>query len=1023
MGWLHLVQVPLAPVAPAPPSVTPEDAALIFSGPQFFIALVSGLMLAFGFQLLLTNLSVALGISILGRGSSGKHSSSSDSSSSPPIATAAGLWTIVTVSLALFLGCLLAVKLSLLDSFLLGAITGLVIWGTYFCLLFWVSSTTVGSLIGSVVKTATSSFQSLMGTATSALGARAASNQVVATAEATASAVRQELMAGWDNTNIKDTLRDYISTLRSPSIDTTALESEFERLLKESGVAAQVDRDSLTQIDRSAFEQLVSRRTDLSPQETRRIADRLYQSWCRAVGQTEDRNSLAHLTDYLKSAQRDQLVSGQLRDRLDQLLSNEKNNQSGSGSGQAPGWLQQGMGMLTGVAMQRLDLNDLDLSDILRQLKQARGQVSGTVASIASSGEENEAYNVVKADVEAYLSTAYPWQLQPERMKQEFWPVIYDPTADPGQMRQALLPLNRAFFADILSQRGLLTQQEISQVSAQLEDVRRHVLAEVSERYRIEAAKALQVRIYTFLQRSTRDELLSNDVDDRFAQVVDDPYAKAEDLRDRYTVFGYVTFRDALRARGDLSETEIDQVAHRLERSMNNVAADAAGLQSAATARMDNQWQALQNYLRSTGRSELNPEGIKADIQTLLSEPDAGMHQVRQRLAQFDRDTLVKLLSQRNDMSEAQVHQTIDQVEANWYKSIHAPAALSAQAKAKYNEATTAIENYLLKTGKPELNPEGIKRDLDLIVHDPKLGLQAVQTRLSDMDRDTLVKLLSQRGDLTEAEVNQTIDDLQASISDLLKLPQRLARRAKSQALSFETALEDYLRNTDKAALNPDGIKRDLKLLLQDPRLGADRLQTRLARIDRDTVVALLAQRPDMTQAEAESAVDRVLEIRHQFVAQIRQMQERVQGVIDGILARVRQYLDSLDRPELDYFGIKRDLQQLMADPKAGFDSLRDRLNQVDQNTLVALLSSHDAISEADAKRVIAQVEDVRTTALSKAEQLEHEVERRLTEMRYQVEKQVEDTRKTAAAASWWIFGTATISAICAAIAGGLATL
>ncbi|PSN16767.1 hypothetical protein C7293_01240 [filamentous cyanobacterium CCT1] len=1017
MEWLHLVQVPVAPVAPAPPIATPEDAALIFSGPQFLIALISGLVLAFGFQLLLTNLSVAVGISALGRGSSSKHSSGS--SNSPPITTAVGLWTIITVSLALFCACLLAVKLSLLNSALLGGITGLVIWGTYFCLLFWVSSTTVGSLIGSVVKTATSSFQSLMGTATSALGARAASNQVVATAEATAAAVRQELMSGWDNIDIKDTLREYVSTLRSPSLDTTALESEFERLLQESGVA-RADREALAQIDRSAFEQLVSRRTDLSAQETRRIADRLYQSWCRAVGQTPDRNSLAELTDYLKSAQRDDLMSGQLRDRLDQLLSSNKNDQSGSG--QAPGWLQQGMGMLMGVAMQRLDLNDMDMSDILGQLKQAQSKVSGAAAAIAS-GDDNGAYNVVKADVEAYLSSAYPWQLQPERMKQDFWQVIYDPTADPGQLRQALLPLNRAFFADILSQRGLLTQQEISRVSAQLEDVRRHVLAEVSERYRIEAAKTLQTRVYTFLQRSSRDELLASDSGDRFASVIEDPYARAEDLRDRYAAFSYVTFRDALQARGDLSEAEVDQIAHSLERSMNNAAADAAGLQAAATARIDNQWQAVQDYLRSTGRSELNPEGIKADLQTLLSEPDAGMHQVRQRLAQFDRDTLVQLLSQRNDMSEEQVQQTIDQVEANWYRTVHAPAALSAQAKAKYNEATTAIESYLLRTGKPELNPAGIKRDLELLVQDPRLGLQAVQTRLSDMDRDTLVKLLSQRGDLTEAEVNQTIDDLQGAIRDLLKLPQRLARRAKTQVISFETALEDYLRNTDKAALNPDGIKRDLKLLLQDPRLGADRLQTRLSRIDRDTVVALLAQRPDMTQAEAEAAVDRVLEIRHQFVAQIRQVQDRVQGVIEGILARVRQYLDSLDRPELDYYGIKRDLQQLMADPKAGVDALRTRLSQVDRDTLVALLSSHDAISEADAQRVIAQIEDVRTTALSKAEQLEHEVEKRLSEMRYQVEKQVEDTRKTAAAASWWIFGTATISAVCAAIAGSLATL
>ncbi|WOD37969.1 MFS transporter [Nodosilinea sp. E11] len=1018
MGWLHLVQVPVAPVSPR--VTTPEDAALIFSGPQFFIALLSGIVLAFGFQLLLTNLSVAVGISAVGQSHSSRRASSNGSS--PPIATAVGLWTVITVSLALFFACLLAVKLSLYSSALLGAITGLVIWGTYFCLLFWVSSTTVGSLVGSVVKTATSSFQALMGTATSAMGARAASSQVVATAEATAAAVRQELMSGWDSNDIKDTLREYLSGLRSPGIDTAAIEGEFERLLQESGVVAQTDRDVLAQIDRGAFEQLVSRRTDLSPQETRRIADRLYKSWSRALGQASERNSIEQLVDYVKSAQRDDLVSGQLSDRLGQLLSND--DKSSSSGGASSGLLQQGLGMLMGVAMQRLDLSDLDMADITRQLKQAQHQVTDTVASLTSGSEnESESYNVIKADVETYLSTAYPWQLQPQRMKQDFWQVIYDPTADPGQLRQTLRPLNRAYFADILAQRGLLTQQEIAQVSAQLDAVRQQVLAEVSERYRLEAAKTLQTRVYTFLQRADRQDLVAGDDTQTFEQIIADPYADADELRDRYTSFSYDAFRDALRARGDLSEAEIEQVAHRLKRAMNTVHADAVGLQTAATTRIDNQWQALQDYLRSTGKAELSPEMIKADIRALLDEPDAGLHQVRQHLAQFDRDTLVQLLSQRNDLSEEQVQATLDNVEATWYQTVHAPAALTAQAKAKYNEATQAIETYLLKTGKPELNPEGIKRDLDLLMHDPKLGLQAVGDRLAEMDRDTLVKLLSQRGDMTEAEVNQTIDSIQGSIVDVLKLPQRLARRAKTQVMSFEEALEDYLRNTDKAALNPDGIKRDLRLLLQDPRLGADRLQTRLSMIDRDAVVALLAQRPDMTQAEAEAAVDRVLEIRHQIFAQIQQVQAKVKGVIDGILGRIRQYLESLDRPELDYYGIKRDLQQLMADPKAGFDALSTRLNQVDRDTLVALLSSHDAISETDAQRLINQVEEVRTSALNKAEQLEHEVEKRLAEMRYQVEKQVEDTRKTAATAAWWIFGTATVSAIFAALGGGLATL
>lgn len=992
---------------------TPEEAAMIVSGPQFFIALLSGLILTFGFHLLLTNLSVAAGISYVG------HSSSSSSKSGDgfKIGRAFGIWTLVTVSLALFFACLLAVKLSLYNSVLLGAITGLVIWGTYFCLLFWVSSTTAGSLMGSVVKTATSSFKSLVGTATAALGAKTASNQIVETAEATAAAVRKEITAGWNGTNIQDTLRDYLMTLQSPSLDTAGLEAEFERLIRESDITNLADRDTLSQISQSTFEKLVSSRTDLSRQETRRIADRLYRSWQQALSHAPGHDPLAGLVDYLRTAHPEELISERLSDRLDEFLSEyrqHRRQQQGS-------ILSNGLNTLLGIVMGRADLSDLDIAKVTQRLKQLQQQMGDQVASLAAGSDQN--YNVVKADVENYLLNAYPWQLQPHRMKLEFWDVLYDPQANPGMLRQDLMPLNRAYFADLLASRGLLTQAEVEQVSAQLDEVRRRVQAEVADRYRIEAAKDLQMQIYTFLRQTPREELLSDMGTDAFRSLLEDPYAEPQDLSDRFSPFGYEAFLQSLNTRGDLSDAEAQQIASRLEGVLNNVQADAKGLHTAAQARVDNQWQSLQHYLRSTGKAELNPDGIKADVQALLHEPDSGIHRVRQRLAQFDRDTLVQLLSQRQDLSEAEVQRTLNQVEAAWYQAVNTPAALTAQAKAKYKEASTALENYLLQTGKPELNPTGIKRDLELLLSQPRIGLQAMRHRLSEVDRDTLVQLLSQRDDLSEAEVNQIIDDVLESIQDLLRLPQRLARRAKTEVMSFEIALEDYLRHTNKAALNPDGIKRDLKLLLDDPRLGADRLQTRLAKVDRDTVVALLAQRQDMSREEAEAVVDRVLGVRDQIVAQIRNVQEQIKSIVTGILARIRDYLNSLGRPELNYYGIKHDLRQVLEDPQAGFEALRLRLSQVDRGTLVALLSSHEAISEADANRLADQVEEVRDAALHKAEQLEQEVENRLAEIKYQAQQQVEEARKTAEAAAWWIFGTATVSAVSSAIAGSLAVM
>ncbi len=157
-----------------------EDAALLYSGPQFFIALISGVVLAGAFQLLLTNLSVAAGLSYIGQSHDDDHHSDSGSSPVRHIGRKVGTWTLITVTIALFFACLLAVKLSLISSPGLGAIVGLVVWATYFSMLVWLSSTTVGSLIGSVVNTAKSGFQAIFGTATAALGAKSSQQPISA---------------------------------------------------------------------------------------------------------------------------------------------------------------------------------------------------------------------------------------------------------------------------------------------------------------------------------------------------------------------------------------------------------------------------------------------------------------------------------------------------------------------------------------------------------------------------------------------------------------------------------------------------------------------------------------------------------------------------------------------------------------------------------------------------------------------------------------------------------------------------
>jgi hypothetical protein len=281
--------------------------------------------------------------------------------------------------------------------------------------------------------------------------------------------------------------------------------------------------------------------------------------------------------------------------------------------------------------------------------------------------------------------------------------------------------------------------------------------------------------------------------------------------------------------------------------------------------------------------------------------------------------------------------------------------------------------------------------------------------------------LLSQRQDLSEEQVNQIIDQVQSSIRSIVKAPRRFASRTQRQVEDFQSAIAEYLRSTGKEELNPEGIKRDVQLLLNDPRAGMSSLSDRLSHFDRSTLVSLLSQREDISEEDVNRIADQILGVRDQFMGQLRDLQLSIQSVIDRIFAKIRNYLNSLDRPELNYDGIKADVRQLFDDPQAGFDALRDRLSQFDRDTLVAVMSSREDISEAEANRIIDQIERTRNNVLQRAERLQREAQLRLEEVKRQAQKQAEETRKAAESAAWWLFGTAFISGIASFLAGALA--
>ncbi|MEH1841692.1 MAG: MFS transporter [Nostoc sp.] len=1022
-GW-NWLSFGLAPII-AEEALTPEEASVLFSGPKFLVALLTGVLMAFAFQLLLTNFSVAVGISSWEIDSDSDDESESLGSKIRSVQTKIGAWALLTVSIALFIASFLAVKLSLIESESLGSIIGVVIWATYFSLVIWLGSSALGSFIGSIASTVTSGFQTLMGTATAGISANTAKQQLVSTAEDITAAVRRELTSGFNPEDIRNTLQTSLGSLQLPKLDITEIRNQFDQFLKDTDLQSIANNDLLQNINRQTFVDLISSRTDLSQEDINRIADQFQGAWQQALNKS---NPTEQVINLLKSATPEELNSDQLGERLQQLVTVG----GGNGNGIIKQAIRYGLSAAVPAVLNQTNLSNIDVNKITNQLQKLKekfqdvdiNQITEQLQKFRDEATEKVSAklpisleNTIKSDVEDYILNSFPWHFNRITLKNEFQEVIYDVNANPTTVRRELEELNQEYFANLLKQRGDISEARVKEISEQMESDRLEVLETVKQAQVREKGQDFRSRIEDYLRSTGKEELNPEGIERDFKKLVEDPEAGFEDLSSRFGQFDRDTFVQLLQQRQDISEEEANNIVSQLESNRDNFLNRARELQEQAKAKADELRQRVEDYLRNTNKDELNPESIKREFKILLDDPQAGISLLRSRLSQFDRDTLVQLLNQRQDLSEEQINQTLDQIEAVRDSILQVPQ----QAREQYEKTTKAIAEYFRNTNLEELDPEGIRSDLEKLLDDPKAGALALRDRLSHVDRETLVKLVSQRGDLSQEQVNQIIDRAQDAIASIVKAPRRLAKRTAQQALDFEANLEEYLRNTNKEELNPEAIKRDLQLLLSSPRAGIGSLSDRASKFDRSTIVALLSQREDISEEEANRIVDQIESVRTAIVEQFQQIQQRVQSVLDGVFAKVRNYLNSLDRSELNYEAIKQDFAKVFDDPQAGFEALRDRLSQFDRDTLIAILSSREDISQENANKIIDQIEVARDSVLQQAERIQQETQKRLKAIQQQAKKQAQETKKTVANAAWWLFGTALTSLAASAIAGAVA--
>lgn len=328
---------------------------------------------------------------------------------------------------------------------------------------------------------------------------------------------------------------------------------------------------------------------------------------------------MAELVDYLKSATPTQLGGQELTQKLDELTqelrlrrqgqqSQDPQSQEQSSTGPIAQAMTLGVNSLIGMVMGRTDLTDLDVEKVIGQLKKVPGQV-GEQAKLAASGggTSEEPYSIVRTDVENYLLNTYAWQMKRETVEREFRDVLYDPQADPDVLVRELEQLSRSDFANLLRQRGLLTQEQIRELSDTLESIRLAVLNTAITARESARTSSLMTQTEQYLLTTPKADLTPEKIQLNFRPILEDPDTDYESLSQRLAQFDRPTFEQLLNQRQDLTPEEANTVTFELERARDRVLAEGNELQETAKAKAEAQWLSAVLPTRYRSRRAKSP--------------------------------------------------------------------------------------------------------------------------------------------------------------------------------------------------------------------------------------------------------------------------------------------------------------------------------------------------------------------------------------------------------------------------------
>ncbi len=985
------------------------------------VTILAGLLMAIAFQFLLTNLGIALGITVVSfrpkpitahtaEALSSEDESSEDESDAKPdesgpssrvilqaVGIATGLSILLTISGVLAIACFLAVRLSLTPDPVVGGILGILIWAAYVLLLTWVSSVAVGSVVDTALSSVTTGFRQLLSAvrtllnreSTTPLPSSPLSQDVTET-------VRQQVDAALAAMDLRQPLDDYLATLATSSpVSSSPVSSSPVSSLSEG---ANPDFPSDVALTRP------------NPPRSTPKALANGQSTRRFTSAPPNRQPLTTEATAMAGFEPSSLLSslgGQLRSLLPQV-----------DVSQAAQWaLQQ--------ALDQVDLSEWDLERVWHQIQASSSDDNSSDPDASNASNALPAFNLIRLDAETYLRHAQPWELQPDILQTEFAEVLYDPDAAPHHILPWLAALDRSFYVQQLQQRQDLEPKQIDQIADQLMAIQTTVQHQVEAAATAAQTPAVDVapdsttvtavpavldgaiallhdKLESYLRYTNLDKLTADGIEQKLHSLLEDCEIPADAAPP--SALDCPRLEQVLSRRQGLGEAHKKALLAQLTQTWNRVARPPESRQ--ALSAEPESLQSLQvilsrtvtDVLQDIDWSGITLEDAKQELLAAIAHPQGGVQSLSRHLSTVDWSPVIQRL-QSHQLSDDQVSQIMHQLQQRLYRATGLPRRWLRRHRP---DLSTRLHRYLQHQAKDKLTPSAIQQDLrHLIAALPSASLPFQATKAPKSADDS------------ESRNHADSDDMHQNQGK----PDPTAPDEGEQDAEKHDATHQISRVAESFPVHPSDI------------------------------VQWLESRRDLTQAEVMSAAQHVQTAWQSLSTQAQDLGHQASSTLGSLQDAAQPQLDRLQATDIDIDRVQKDIGDRLQAPFASLDSLqdalssllqsasqsavdavsfdevRDRLQRTSQEALDRVAHFRDDLSDTISTGLVHQIESTRDQLLNRLEQVQEQVQTQVDQTRRHVQTQADNARRVAAIAAWWLFFTTLTSGVLAATAGVYAVI